>query len=111
PNRPDFAMPEVGLGADMDPQRLGQRRALAAALVPGARTRQLQDLDAFQARAFDLLTSPATQEAFRIDREPNRLRDSYGRNIYGQRTLLARRLLEAGTRAVCLSWAPCGHAT
>lgn len=111
PNQPDFAMPEVGLGGDMNPQRLGQRRGLTTALTPGARTRQLQDLDAFQARAFDLLTSAATQQAFQIQREPYSVRDSYGRNIYGQSTLLARRLLEAGTRAVCLSWAPDANAT
>jgi hypothetical protein len=111
PNHPDFAMPELGFGADMSPQRLGQRRMLGTSLTPGARTRQLQDLDAFQARAFDLLTSAATQHAFRIEREPDRLRDSYGRNIYGQSTLLARRLIEAGTRAVCLSWAPDANAT
>jgi Protein of unknown function (DUF1501) len=111
PSRPDFAMPEVGLGADMNGQRLSQRRTLAASLTPAARSRQLQDLDAFQARAYDLLTSHATQQAFQIDREPNRLRDSYGRNIYGQSTLLARRLIEAGTRAVCLSWAPDANAT
>ena len=111
PNRPDFAMPEVGLGGDMNPQRLGQRRALAGSLTTGTRTRQLQDLDAFQARAFDLLTSAATQHAFQIDREADRLRDRYGRNIYGQSTLLARRLIEAGTRAVCLSWAPDANAT
>jgi len=111
PNRPDFAMPEVGLAGDMNPARLSQRRTLANSLTPGARTRPLQDLDAFQARAFDLLTSPATQLAFQIDREPDRLRDSYGRNIYGQSTLLGRRLIEAGTRAVCLSWAPDANAT
>src|SRR5262245_13053160 len=111
PNQPDFAMPELGLGGDMNSQRLGQRRSLSASLTPGARTRPLQDLDAFQARAFDLLTSRATQQAFQIDREPDRLRESYGRNIYGQSTLLARRLIEAGTRAVSLAWAPDANAT
>ena len=39
------------------------------------------------------------------------MRDSYGRNIYGQSLLLARRLLEAGTRLVTLSWAPDANAT
>jgi uncharacterized protein (DUF1501 family) len=62
-----------------------------------------------QARACDLLTSPAAQRAFRLDLEPDRLRDAYGRNIYGQSLLLARRLVEAGTRLVCVAWAP--HAT
>jgi uncharacterized protein (DUF1501 family) len=39
------------------------------------------------------------------------VRDAYGRNIYGQSVLLGRRLIEAGTRLVCLSWAPDANAT
>ena len=39
------------------------------------------------------------------------MRDSYGRNIYGQSVLLARRLIEAGTRVACVSWAPDANAT
>ena len=39
------------------------------------------------------------------------MRDRYGRNIYGQSVLLARRLIEAGTRVVALSWAPDANAT
>ena len=53
----------------------------------------------------------ATQEAFRIDREPDAMRQAYGRNIYGQSVLLARRLVEAGTRVVTISWAPDANAT
>jgi uncharacterized protein (DUF1501 family) len=68
-------------------------------------------MDNFQARAFDLLASPATQRAFQINREPANLRDRYGRNIYGQSVLLSRRLIEAGTRVVALSWAPDANAT
>jgi hypothetical protein len=111
PNSPTFGMPELGLGADMNLRRLGQRRALATALGASGQGRPLQDLDQFQARAFDLLTSAATQRAFQLDREPARIRDSYGRNIYGQSVLLSRRLLEAGTRVVTLSWAPDANAT
>src|SRR6478609_11087277 len=51
------------------------------------------------------------REAVRIDREPPKVRDSYGRNIYGQSVLLARRLIEAGTRVVTVSWAPDANAT
>jgi uncharacterized protein (DUF1501 family) len=68
-------------------------------------------MDAFQQKAFDVLTSSATQQAFRIDREPRRVREAYGRNIYGQSVLLARRLIEAGTRVACVSWAPDANAT
>ena len=51
------------------------------------------------------------REAVRIDREPAKLRDAYGRNIYGQSVLLSRRLIEAGTRVACVSWAPDANAT
>ena len=56
--------------------------------------------NSFRAKAFDLLTATATQKAFRLDTEPAKVRDGYGRNIYGQSVLLARRLIEAGTRVV-----------
>ena len=71
----------------------------------------MRDLDTFQAQACDLLSSPAMRKAFRIDREDPRTRDRYGRNIYGQSVLLARRLIEAGTRVACISWAPDANAT
>ncbi len=111
PNAPDFGLPELAPAAEVAPPRLGDRRRLAAALGdhrPDARTR---DLDRFQARAFDLLTAPAAQRAFQIEREPLAVRDAYGRNIYGQSVLLARRLIEAGTRVACISWAPDANAT
>jgi hypothetical protein len=111
PNSPAFGMPELGLGADMNQSRISQRRSLSASLSTFSQSRSLQDMDNFQARAFDLLTSPATQRAFEISREPGHLRDSYGRNIYGQSVLLSRRLIEAGTRVVALSWAPDANAT
>src|SRR5207248_9996580 len=60
---------------------------------------------------FDLLTSPDTMKAFELQREPAPVRDAYGRNIYGQSVLLARRLIEAGTRVACVSWAPDANAT
>src|SRR5262249_15297049 len=104
PNSPTFAMPELGAGSDR--ARLESRRRLLGRLTPAG-----GDLAGFQARAFDLLASPATRDAFRIDREPGRVRDRYGRNIYGQSVLLARRLIEAGTRLACISWAPDANAT
>jgi hypothetical protein len=114
PNAPNFGLPELTLPGDVPRDRLAARRALRARLggSPGAaRERALQEMDNFQARAFDLLTSPATRQAFRIDREPAALRAAYGRNIYGQSVLLARRLIEAGTRVACISWAPDANAT
>jgi hypothetical protein len=115
PSQPDFAMPEMSLPEGVNPRRLEVRRKLedgiGGAPVGMDRDRRLGDLDRFQERAFDLLTSTAAQNAFRIDREDPRNRDRYGRNIYGQSVLLARRLIEAGTRVVNISWAPDANAT
>src|SRR5262249_13308818 len=47
-------------------------------------------------QAHTLLTGPETRRAFDLSREDPRLRDRYGRNTWGQRCLLARRLVEAG---------------
>src|SRR6516162_1682003 len=58
------------------------------------------DMNAFQTRALDLLTSAATRRALRLDQEDPRLRDCYGRNVFGQSCLLARRLVEAGVGLV-----------
>jgi hypothetical protein len=115
PSAADFGMPELALPANVPAPRFAGRRQLVTdlgSLVDGfERNRRLRDLDGFQSRAFDLLTAPETQRAFRIDREDPRRRDAYGRNIYGQSVLLARRLIEAGTRAACISWAPDANAT
>jgi uncharacterized protein DUF1501 len=115
PNTPGFAMPELGRPRDVTSDRMDQRRVLLDYLgsgAPGWRSdRSLQDQDNFTARAFSLLEAPATQQAFQLDREPAAIRDAYGRNIYGQCTLLARRLIEAGTRVACISWAPDANAT
>jgi hypothetical protein len=115
PNAPGFGMPELSRPGDVGRERMDHRRELLGQLgagSPGWRSeRQLQDLDGFTARAFSLLESPATQQAFQLDREPLPVREAYGRNIYGQCVLLARRLIEAGTRVACISWAPDANAT
>ncbi|MDA1052468.1 MAG: DUF1501 domain-containing protein [Planctomycetota bacterium] len=53
-------------------------------------------LDKFQRRAFDLLTSSKTRDAFDLSREPDQVRDRYGRNLFGASLLVARRLVEVG---------------
>jgi uncharacterized protein (DUF1501 family) len=53
-------------------------------------------LDDHYKQAYDLMNSKEAQAAFDIGREPERARDRYGRNAFGQRCLLARRLVEAG---------------
>lgn len=61
---------------------------------------ELQSYDAFQRRAFALLSAPATAQAFELSAEPAALRARYGSTQFGQRCLLARRLAEAGVPIV-----------
>jgi len=110
PNAADFALPELTLGPDINPTRFDARRDLSLRLA-ASRSSQSDDMEGIRAKAYDLLTSPAMREAVRIDQEPPKTRDAYGRNIYGQSVLLARRLVEAGTRVACVSWAPDANAT
>ncbi len=53
-------------------------------------------LDDYYRQGLDLVTSPAAQAAFDVSKEPEQIRNRYGRNSFGQRLLLARRLVEAG---------------
>jgi hypothetical protein len=63
-----------------------------------------QAMDAFQQRAFGLLTSAGAKQAFSLEQETPATRDRYGRNHYGEAFLLSRRLVEAGTRLVTMNW-------
>jgi hypothetical protein len=110
PNAADFGLPELTLGPDIDPARFDARKQLESRLA-AVRGGTRDDLDGIRAKAYDLLTSKAMREAVRIDREPAKVRDAYGRNIYGQSVLLSRRLIEAGVRVACVSWAPDANAT
>jgi hypothetical protein len=57
-------------------------------------------IDSFRRQAFGVLTSPAVACAFDLQQESDKLRDRYGRHLWGQSCLLARRLAEAGTAVV-----------
>lgn len=114
PNARNFQVEELAPNREVQMDRLdGRKRLLSGFRVDSLANsdRLVREMDGFQQRAFDLLTSPATQKAFEISRESEKTRDAYGRNIYGQSVLLSRRLIEAGTRVACVSWAPDANAT
>jgi hypothetical protein len=62
-----------------------------------------QQQDRYTQEAFDLVLGGAAQKAFDISQEPDSVRDRYGRDSMGEKTLLARRLVEAGVTFVTLS--------
>ena len=61
-------------------------------------------LDSYYNQALDLIVSGRARDAFSLSSETDALRDRYGRNTFGQSCLLARRLVEAGTRVVEVIW-------
>jgi hypothetical protein len=115
PNSPNFKVPELTLRDEVSSGRLQQRRQLFRTL--GANLESIEgrsaaaEMTAVQGAALDLLTSDHTQRAFRLAEETGADRERYGRNVYGQSVLLARRLIERGTRLVTISWAPNANAT
>jgi hypothetical protein len=63
------------------------------------------EIDQYAAQAYDMVVSRRVEEAFAVDREPAHVRDAYGRYSVGEKALLARRLVEAGTTFVLVSGA------
>lgn len=106
PSAANYKPPNLTLPAGVDGSRLGDRRSLCAAFDRLRRDLDLEGslrgIDAFRDRAFDLLTHPGVVEAFDLSREEDTLRDRYGRHLWGQACLLARRLVEAGTAVVTI---------
>jgi hypothetical protein len=106
PSAPSFRLDELEVPGDVSSDRLNRRESWLR-LVDHPRPRadrgaSTPALDAYTERAFRLLRSEATRRAFDLDREDPRLRDRYGRTKHGQSVLLARRLVEAGVRIVCV---------
>ncbi|QDV16086.1 hypothetical protein Pan153_07070 [Gimesia panareensis] len=62
----------------------------------------MDSLDKFNRQALGLLTSEKVRSAFDISQEPDHIRDMYGRHTWGQRALLARRLVESGCSFVSM---------
>lgn len=110
PSRPDFRVDELSLPLEVPLDRAGDRRSLLAGLASYSRLNEsiasVRGMDAYQQRAYALLTAPETQRAFDIQKEDPRVRERYGRTTYGQSVLLARRLVEAGVRFVTVYYSP-----
>jgi uncharacterized protein (DUF1501 family) len=107
-NLPDYNPGALTPSADVSAERLNARRQLMNRVGLQARylerTEAGQNLSPYYSRAFDLISSKQAQQAFDISGEPVRSRERYGRHVFGQSVLLARRLVEAGVRLVQVNW-------
>jgi hypothetical protein len=108
PDTPDFRVRDVALPRGLSGERFDSRREIRADVD---RLQRILDqeagdpvnaLDEHYQQGYNLVTSPQAQAAFDIHREPERVRERYGRTPFGQRALLARRLVEAGVPFITL---------
>ncbi|HMP03594.1 MAG TPA: DUF1501 domain-containing protein, partial [Gemmatales bacterium] len=99
---------EFMLRPELDKLRLQQRQSLLQTVNEGITELEQSvkhyALDQYYSRAFELILSGRARDAFDLNQEPPEVRDRYGRHTFGQSCLLARRLVEAGTRFVQVNW-------
>ena len=109
PNKDGFQVRDVTIPKALEDGRALQRRQLRQELDQLKRyhDRAAADpvlgADENYQQAVSLINSSAAQRAFEIDREPDSVREAYGRHALGQRALLARRLVEAGVPFVTIN--------
>jgi hypothetical protein len=103
PDRPLTGEPRLPkIGGELTIDALNDRRSLVQQLDSKSAHFDAKGHDIRRDAAFDLLLSPKAKTAFDLAREPAKLRDRYGRDIFGQSALLARRLVEAGVTFVTI---------
>lgn len=104
PQQPEFRVDALTLAPGIDVGRLGKRQSLLGQLNQQQRrldqVAESQRLSDDQQLAFSILTSSRLAQAFELNREPDTVRDRYGRHTTGQSLLLARRLVQAGVPVV-----------
>lgn len=108
PNSPKFHVPNIAMSDSQKlarlEDRLDLRRRFDRFRRDADRLGNMAAFDSFESQAWNMLTSSATGKAFDLEQEDPATRDRYGRNLWGQRCLLARRLVEAGVDLVTVQF-------
>jgi hypothetical protein len=99
---------DLQLRPEVSSKRLSRRARLRDLINEGMpaleRATARYDLDEYYGKALGLVISGRARKAFDLSAEKKELREKYGLNTFGQSCLLARRLVEAGTRVVEVNW-------
>lgn len=99
---------DLKLRDEIDARRLERRASLRETINKGLPALESAtskyELDEYYGKALSLVISGNARKAFELSQEPKAMRERYGMNTFGQSCLLARRLVEAGTRFVEINW-------
>lgn len=102
-----FKVRDLNLPDGVSPERMEKRKTLLASVDSHFNAMEKSDaleaMNSYYQRAYSLISSQDAREAFNIEAEPAEVRDEYGRHAFGQRCLLARRLVEGGARFITVS--------
>lgn len=107
PSKPDFEVPDLLPPKSIGEARLDRRKRLRQIVDETVRNFEQSEnarlLDSSFQSAYRLVTSKQARAAFDLSKEPQKVRDRYGMNRFGQSCLLARRLIEGGVRFVTIN--------
>jgi len=113
PAQSGFSVRDLTLPGGIDVKRFEERREMRAAVDAHfsklEKSDALAGMDSFYERAYAMISSDKARAAFDLSKEPDKLRDDYGRTTAGSRFILARRLVEAGVRFVSTSYGAWDH--
>lgn len=96
---PDLSLPKSVSTAAVD-DRLTFLKVVNRAYRQKVEAAEYANMDTFLDQAWKMILSPSVREAFNLEKESEKTKDAYGRTSFGQSALLARRLIEAGSRFV-----------
>ena len=107
PSKEGFQVPDLSLPKSISKDLLEDRRSFLKVVDQWYRQAEkaveFSHMDTFLERAWSMILSPAVREAFDLSKEPEKTKEAYGRDLVGQSLLLARRLVESGSRFVTAS--------
>lgn len=107
PSHKGFKVRDLSMPEGVSDDRFCRRKSLLKTVDEHFRSIEnsdaLDSMDAFYQHAYRLISSQQAREAFDLSKEPDKLKDMYGRTQAGQRMLLARRLAEAGVRFISMT--------
>lgn len=104
PSSPNFQVDDLTLPKSLAPAAVENRRAFLN-VIDGYYRNSVKNvehakMDAFRQKAWEMILTPGVRDAFDLSKETAKTKDTYGRDSVGQSLLLARRLVEAGSRFV-----------